>query len=526
MTVSIPPPIFSFEFVFGIENEITQSFDKKKERRMDYDRLVSLRDHHPAWRLLAADSAPFVVGFLHHCFIHPNVRTLSEPDLITHLEDYVYKLGMREGDAFIPRQPRAYLTDWADDAHGWLRRYYPSDSDEPHYDLTPAAEQAIHWLKGLEQRQFVGAESRLKLVFDLLRQIAEGAETDPDVRIQELERRRAAIDAEIDGIRAGNVPLMDGTQMRERFMQAADTARALLSDFRQVEQNFRELDRQIRERIAMREGSKGEVLDDVFSEHTDISKSDQGRSFRAFWDFLMSPARQEELTRLLGHIMALEPVAGLNPDPRIRRIHCDWMEAGEVTQRTVARLSEQLRRYLDDKALHENRRITTLIEEIQKHALALRDAPLKDFFMDMDELAPEVQLPMDRPLFTPPVKPHITQQKIGEADADVPTEALYEQFFVDKDRLRGRIQKALQARAQVGLEDLLREEPLEQGLAELVAWLSLATGGGSSGDPWCGVIDDERSQTVTWMDADGTARCATLPAVVFAPLSRQGAEGA
>ena len=53
---------------------------------------------------------------------------------------------------------------------------------------------AIQWLAGLEQRQFVGAESRLKLVFDLLEQIERGSETDPATRIAEPERRRLALD--------------------------------------------------------------------------------------------------------------------------------------------------------------------------------------------------------------------------------------------------------------------------------------------------------------------------------------------
>jgi len=91
-----------------------------------------------------------------------------------------------------------YLRNWTDDAQGWLRRYYPADTDEPHYDLTPATEQSIQWLQSLEQRQFVGAESRLKLVFDLFRQITEGIETDPKIRILELERRRDTIDNEIE----------------------------------------------------------------------------------------------------------------------------------------------------------------------------------------------------------------------------------------------------------------------------------------------------------------------------------------
>jgi Protein of unknown function (DUF3375) len=36
-----------------------------------------------------------------------------------------------------------------------------------------------------------------------------------------------------------------------------------------------------------------------------IADSDQGRSFRAFWDFLMSHARQEELTQLLDRVLHL-----------------------------------------------------------------------------------------------------------------------------------------------------------------------------------------------------------------------------
>src|SRR5690606_39097943 len=218
----------------------------------------------------------------HRAFVRPNVRVLAEQEAASQLDDYLHHLRERLGEQAPARSAREYLTEWADNARGWLRRYYPPDSDEPHYDLTPAAERAIHWLAGLEQRAFVGAESRLKVVFDLLRQIVEGSETDPEARIAELERRRSLLDAEIERIRAGSLELLEPTQVRERFMQAADTARALLADFRQVEHNFRELDRQVRERITSAEGGKGEVLEEIFSEHDAIASSDQGRSFHAF----------------------------------------------------------------------------------------------------------------------------------------------------------------------------------------------------------------------------------------------------
>jgi hypothetical protein len=106
----------------------------------------------------------------------------------------------------------------------------------------------------------------------------------------------------------------------------------------------------VRERIALWDGAKGALLQDILGERDLINESDQGRSFRAFWDFLMSRARQEELTELLSRVLQLEPVAELAPDPRLARVHYDWLEAGEHAQRTVALLSQQLRRFLDDQA--------------------------------------------------------------------------------------------------------------------------------------------------------------------------------
>lgn len=485
---------------------------------MEYEFLTHLRRNHPAWRLLAADQGPFVIGFLYHGYVRTNTRALSEPEAVSRLDDYLHYLRERHGEQAPSRAAREYLADWADDGRGWLRRYYPPNSDEPHYDLTPPSERAIHWLAGLEQRSFVGAESRMRLVFELLRQIAEGSETDPRVRIAELERRRDALDAEIGEIRAGKLSLLDPTQLRERFVQAADTARALLADFRQVEQNFRDLDRQVRERITLGEGGKGEVLEEVFGEHDAIASSDQGRSFHAFWAFLMSPARQEELSALLERVLELDAVAELAPDPRLKRVHYDWLSAGEVTQRTVARLSEQLRRYLDDQAWFENRRIMNVIREIEQHALAVRDAQPAGSVMELDEPAPAVELPMERPLFTPPVRPVIRQQAIEAGDAALNPDALFDQFHVDKERLRARLRRALQTRRQISLAELLEAEPIEQGLAELVAWLSLATGEVRS------VIDEERPQAVRWTDGNGTTREATLPTVVFVAEAAARAE--
>jgi hypothetical protein len=367
---------------------------------MDFHTLTAQRRTHPAWRLLTADNAPMIASFLQRAFVAPNLRTIARQQLASELDDHLYHLHQQAGEVLFPKAATAYLDDWADDERGWLRKYYPSGQDEPHYDLTSATEQAIDWLKGLGQRTFIGTESRLMTVFDLLRQIIDGTELNPRTRIAELQKRKAAIDAEIQQIQQGRLDMMEPTQVRERFLQMASTARELLSDFRAVDSNFRSLDRAVRERIATWDGSKGALLQEIFGKRDIIADSDEGKSFRAFWDLLMSPSRQDELTALLNAVLALDPVRELAPDGRLTRIHYDWLEAGEVTQRTVARLSEQLRRYLDDQAWLENRRIMQLIRDIEQKALAVRGAVDDAAFISIDAAAPSVMLPMDRTLFT------------------------------------------------------------------------------------------------------------------------------
>jgi hypothetical protein len=458
--------------------------------------------------LLAADHGGLIVSFLHRTFIATNVRTLGQAELVSRLEDFLFDLRQRAASAY-PKRAGEYLDDWAADDKGWLRKYYGPDSDEPQFDLTPATEKAVDFVLSLAMRRPVSTESRLLTVFELLRQLTEGTSLDASARIAELQRRRAAIDADIARLEAGHVDVMDAAQVKDRFAQLASTARGILSDFRELDQSFRDLDREVRERIATWDAGKGALLDNVFGVRDAISDSDQGRSFRAFWDFLMSPDRQEELSSRLQTVLALPSVQELAPDQRLLRVHYDWLEAGEVAQRTIARLSEQLRRYLDDRAFLENRRIIEIIREIEQHALSLREAPPTGPFGSIDAAHAEIELPLQRPLFSPPHAPHIQAHNLDLGQSETDAEALYDQVFVDRSVLRAHIRKALQTRTQVSVAEIVATCPLRWGLAELIAYLAIAS------EDDAAVIDAERTERVPWVDASGTAREATMPVVLF-----------
>ena len=480
---------------------------------LDYATLDLLRQSHPAWRLLRSDHAPLVASFLQRVFIVPNVRVMAQADLAEALEDELFALRERLGTESFPKSALDYLNDWANSEKGWLRKFYAQGSDEPQFDLTPATEKAIAWLGQLSERSFVGTESRLLTLFELLKQMSEGSEADPAKRIAELHKRRDEIDADIARMLAGDVPLLDDTALKDRFQQFMQLARELLTDFREVEHNFRLLDRRVRERIALWEGAKGALLEEIMIDRDAIADSDQGKSFRAFWDFLMSSRRQEELTELLTRVLALPPVAELRPDARTRRVHYDWLEAGEHTQRTVAQLSQQLRRFLDDQAWLENRRIMDILHNIEAKALALRENLPAGETMSIAESAADVELPMERPLFTPALKPLIADIALQAGEEDIDAESLYAQVVVDTAQLARHIRHALQDRAQVTLRELTETHPLQHGLAELVAYLQLGS------ESFKAVVDEATPDVIAWeaMASDGAAvrKAARLPRVIF-----------
>lgn len=162
-------------------------------------------------------------------------------------------------------------------------------------------------------------------------------------------------------------------------------------------------------------------------------------------------------------------------DTRLERVHYDWIAAGEATQQTVASLSQQLRRFLDDQALLENRRIMEILRRIEGHALVLRDSPPAEAVAYMNEMSCDIELPIDRPLFRPPVRLSIADVTPEAGQADQDPDALYSQVIVDRTSLASHISSTVMEYGPVTLRELTDLQPLKHGLAELVAYLDLGS---------------------------------------------------
>jgi flagellar motility protein MotE (MotC chaperone) len=476
---------------------------------MDYYAVSSLRENHAGWSLLRAQNAPLAVSFFMTAFTEPNQRNIGRQHLIEILDDLLFGLRDADGENKFPRPASEYLDDWAAPERAWLRKYYVPGQDEPRYDLTAAAEDVVRWVEGLRGRDFVATQSRLTSIFAVLKALVQQSETDPEVRLAELQRQRDGIDAEMQRIRDGNIRVMGAPEALDHFQQLSGLAKDLLSDFREVEQNFRRLDRQVREQIATWDGSQGELLASIFANQQDISSSLQGRTFQGFWDYLMSPQLRTELRDLLQRATQIQALSRLDNLHAVTNLHQDWLPAVEQTQATVRQLSQQMRRLLDDKVFLENKRIMQLIRNIESGALATRELPPSGVFMNVAAPSVDVALPFERPLYEPSRKMMVDDDVVAADDSALDAGALFSQFHVDMERLKSNIDAVLAHAEQATLAEITDAYPLSQGLAEVVAYYQLATE-----SEWAD-INPGATQQLSWSLPDGSIREATIEQIIF-----------
>lgn len=475
---------------------------------MDHDRLEADLKGSAAVRLLRADSAPMVVSALYRLFKRKQQLSVAYDEALEILDGHLGVLN--EPEPVYRLASNEYLKQWADDQHRWIRIIRRDNADW--VELTPDAERAIGWVEDLNRRSFIGTESRFMSVVQLLSELTTRSVADPEQRIRELESQRRRIDEEIKRIQqTGEVERLTATQLIERFFQAEDNARQLLRDFAAVEDSFRGVARVVRDAQLQEGVRKGSVLEAVLDSEERLRDSDEGRSFDAFWQFLRSPQRQRDLEALIEAVYALPDLkAYTEQSPLLRRMISYLLDAGNKIVQSNQRLAAQLRRMLDQAHLEESRRVRVLIASVKRAAHGLATNPPDGPILHL-EGSPHMQFVMDRPLWTPTIQAEfdVIPQIASSALSETALTELAATFYISEDVLFDRIERMLADRDVVTLGQLTERFQIEQGLAELVSYVALA-----SKTPPHRVLGDQYEVITVRVD-DEILRDYTVPLVEF-----------
>jgi hypothetical protein len=469
----------------------------------------------PTWKLLAAENAPAVMALI-QTHLLDGLRRLPASLLVERIGRDLERYRAEGWD--LPQPASAYLADWL--AAGWLERSLSAEGEEE-YEASAAAAQAIRFAGELSAQRTVATESRLGLVIGQLVQLAEETETDPAIRTERLLRERARIDARIAAVRAGRLEPLPSDRALERLREILSLSDELAGDFRRVRDDFRTLNRELRERIVDSDGSRGEVLEAVFADVDLIADSDAGKTFRAFWRLLTDPQQSGELEAALEAVLTRDFAVGLRRRERrdLSGLTGVLLERGGEVHDVLYQFARGLKQFVQSREYREQRRMSTLVKTAQRRSLAVKDRlrpqqPIgRDLTLSSASLRSVSQLRLHDPSLDA-VAGGIDAPAESEIGLDAIAE-LVAQSEIDFRTLEEHIAALLAARGQVTVAELLREYPAEQGLGTVVGYLALGVRDG---------IVAEGSDRVRWRGRDGIERSARIPRIYFVggPDTRSG----
>ncbi|WP_127127656.1 DUF3375 domain-containing protein [Pseudoflavitalea rhizosphaerae] len=437
----------------------------------------------PAVQMIRMRNAHWVLPFLYQTFKSENKLSIPEPvltsvlaeELRTHaegtedLEEARIEFGEDEES-----RARKYLLNWVQKR---LLQDFPDADAVTQYQLSSHTEKVFQWLQSLEKRQFVGTESRFRFLFQTLKEMVEYTEDNSAARLEDLKNKRAEIDKEIKKLEMGYQPeVFSNAQVKERLDWFIRLSYELLSDFREVEDNFKGIHRAIVEQHTKAEASKGAIVGFAFGAYDELRKSDQGKSFYAFWDFLISRSGQEEWKQMTDSLLALLQEREIDAnDNYIRNVKSLLLQQGRSVYDANDKMAEKLSRIITEKEIARHRRLRQQISSIKELVFQLMDEPKVDAGLTTSGSA-EIRMSMERKLnLMPKQAPPVVKQPANAAEKVEDLERFNKMLntaFIDKKKLWSQVEEVLEKHQTATLREIIDTVGLEHGVGEVVSYFS------------------------------------------------------
>ena len=420
----------------------------------------------------------------------------------------------RLNSAELKDDPIYYLRQWSSESLRYFYCEYDGQTGtEPLYKITPELQKAYSFVVSMNEysNNFVPTESRFKEILEILKEVHMSTEGNAQMYLDDLLAQRAALDEKIEKAKKGEVISLSDSQIRERFLQFQHDAIELLDDFRQVDANLCNLDKEIMQDILNWTGPRGELLDKYFDQNEYIENTDQGRSVKAFSRLLLSSSDDELIMTRIDNLINHKAVASLHKDERIHNIHDSWLNARLNIERIMGASTKRIKSFLQPANLDANRFLKERIKSItQKVSDLTKEDGLEVLPPELFELEiprAEINLPYDRPLASVSDRLEFnTEIKKDEFKAD--DHKLFDQVVVNPELLASRITEFMDNADEVDLYDIVQKYPLDHGITELTTYVKLAMLGFDL------IEDPERYDLYRWeaLDPDGNrvARVAKL----------------
>nr|WP_275579194.1 DUF3375 domain-containing protein [Brachybacterium muris] len=312
------------------------------------------------WRLLAATKAPAVLAILQSVFPAGD-RRLPRSELVARVGTHLALLHDEEQEPSTSSTSRIGRSA-AEYVDGWVREGYLTRRDDPAqtettFEPSPATIDAIQFIASLEEHRPTTTQSRLQLVVQQFDRLAQETETDRDVRLADLQRRRERIEQEIRDLAEGELMLPSTEASLDRLRDVLQIAADLSGDFLQYREDLRAVDLHLREQILSPEGSRGEVLEQLLAGDDLLGQSSVGRTFTAFFRMLNDPVQTRTAQELVDRLLSRDFARALSRDERARlaNVFSDLYEPAQEVLDVKTELYRSLARFVRSQDFRQHR---------------------------------------------------------------------------------------------------------------------------------------------------------------------------
>ena len=451
---------------------------------IDCSKIAYISNNSPSVELLKLRNREVIITFLVNTFSNQQGAIPTEK-IHNQLADYLDAVQVEideESNIFFSDnyeiKAKKYIQDWTN--KGFLTNYQ-DETGEIYYELSSHSSKTLDWLSSLKKDEYVGAESKFKNIFNQLKELVEFTNEDIEKRIQILEDRKLEIEQQIQRIKIGeDVKVFQEFEIVPRFNQLTQSAKELLSDFKEVEDNFKEITKNIYHKHADGNLTKSHILEFTFDAIDELKNSQQGKSFYAFYTFILTPALQEEWGNLTKELYkTLEEKEIKITDFFLKGMKKNLHSSGQKVSKANDKMAEKLSRIIREKEASKSEVTKNIILDIKKSLIELGKAKIRPDVSFELETDIEINIPFERKLTFEQNEELIYKTKPQLADEDISHSNQLNKLFklstIDKEILRKRIKEVLSTKSQTTIAEVIDFfGGIEKGLPELFGYIGIS----------------------------------------------------
>lgn len=480
---------------------------------MDINQLVQTLNNSPSVKLLKMRSAEFFLAFVTSVFDEQmaigeeKLQMLLENRLDNQREDITDEdINIETLGESNETKAKRLIKEWTDKG---LFANYQNEDGEIIYELSSHTSKVIDWVTSLKKEEYIGTESKFKTLFSQLKDLVEFSNEDREKRLELLRQKKEDIERQIESLEMGEeIEVYEDYQIEPRYNSLNKLAKELLSDFKEVDDNFKKIIKQIYKRQTENEGKK-DILNYIFDAYAELKDSQQGKSFYAFWEFLFSSELQkewDELTDLLYKTLDKRNID--SKDKFLKEMKKHLFDAGEKVSKTNDRMSEKLSLIIRNNGNSDTQATKQVINDIKKMLLnTAQNKERNNTSLNYEVI--ELKLPTERQLNLTP-KQEVEYNNIPtEADLDINEleriDKLYNYHQIDRRILRKRIDIILRENTQTTLAEVIEQNNgIEKGLSELFGYIAILK-------EYKTIVSDNRTQEIIF----SKNKTITIPEIII-----------